>query len=162
MQLTIGIGNTSSIDKECGIYRRGIQNPNYPGFLYLMRDPLDNVTRNANAARGLMRLQWGTKVLTHFHKMAPFCIVDILSRLNNRIKWRTRNVHFTKNILSTHTLEIHQKLYMCASISVSFQLLNHIDVNSGYRSPSITSSRNSNWPYNSVVNKSMSPAPPIT
>ena len=23
-------------------------------------------------------LQWGTKVLTHFHKMAPFCIVDIL------------------------------------------------------------------------------------
>ena len=23
-------------------------------------------------------LQWGTKVLTHFRKMAPFCIVDIL------------------------------------------------------------------------------------
>ena len=23
-------------------------------------------------------LQWGTKVLTHFHKMAPFCLVDIL------------------------------------------------------------------------------------
>ena len=44
MQLTIGIGNTSSIDKECAIYRRGIQNPNYPGFLYLMRDPSDNVT----------------------------------------------------------------------------------------------------------------------
>ena len=24
------------------------------------------------------RLQWGTKVLRHFRKMAPFCIVDIL------------------------------------------------------------------------------------
>ena len=23
------------------------------------------------------KLQWGTKVLTHFRKMAPFCIVDI-------------------------------------------------------------------------------------
>ena len=56
MQLTIGIGNTSSIDKECEIYRRGIQNPNYPGFLYLIRDPSDNVTRNAKAACGLMRL----------------------------------------------------------------------------------------------------------
>ena len=56
MQLTIGIGDTSSIDKECGIYRRGIQNPNYPGFLYLIRDPSDNVTRNAKAACGLMRL----------------------------------------------------------------------------------------------------------
>ena len=30
-----------------------------------------------------------------------------------------------------------------------------MDVNSGYRSPFITSSRNSNWPYNSVVNKSI-------
>ena len=56
MQLTIGIGNTSSIDKECGIYRRGIKTPNYPGSLYLMRDSSDNVTRNAKAACGLMRL----------------------------------------------------------------------------------------------------------
>ena len=24
------------------------------------------------------KVQWGTKVLTHFRKMAPFCIVDIL------------------------------------------------------------------------------------
>ena len=56
MQLTIGNGDASSIDKECGIYRRGIKTPNYPGFLYLMRDPSDNVTRNAKAACGLMRL----------------------------------------------------------------------------------------------------------
>ena len=56
MKLTIGIGDTSSIDKECGIYRRGIKTPNYPGFLYLIRDPSDNVTRNAKAACGLMRL----------------------------------------------------------------------------------------------------------
>ena len=26
----------------------------------------------------IRKLQWGTKVLTHFHKMAPFCTVDIL------------------------------------------------------------------------------------
>ena len=26
----------------------------------------------------IRKLQWGTKVLTHFRKMAPFCIVDIL------------------------------------------------------------------------------------
>ena len=29
-----------------------------------------------------------------------------------------------------YTLEIHQKLYMCTSFSVSFKLANHIDVNS--------------------------------
>ena len=56
MQITIGIGNTRSIDKECGIYCRGIKIPNYPGFFYLMRDPSDNVTRNAKAVCGLMRL----------------------------------------------------------------------------------------------------------
>ena len=91
----------------------------------------------------------------------PYSTRDCL-RLNNRIKWRTRNIHRIKNIFSTHTVEIHQKLYLCVSFSVSFQLVSHIDVNSGYRSPFITSSRNSNWPYNSVVNKSMSPPPPIT
>ena len=26
----------------------------------------------------IRKLQWGTKVLTHFRKMAPFCTVDIL------------------------------------------------------------------------------------
>ena len=41
-------------------------------------------------------------------------------RLNNRLMWRTRNIYFIKNIFSTHTLEIHQKLYICASFSVSF------------------------------------------
>ena len=94
-------------------------------------------------------------------RVNPYPIRDCLG-LNNRIKWRTRNIHFIKNIFSTHSLEIHQKLYIGASFSVSFSLVNHIDVNSGYRSPFITSSRNSNWPYNSVVNKSMSPPPPIT
>ena len=56
MQLTIGIGDTSSIDEECGIYSRGIKTKNYPGFLYLMPDPSDNVTRNAKAACGFIRL----------------------------------------------------------------------------------------------------------
>ena len=32
----------------------------------------------------------------------------------------------------------------------------------GFTAHCITSSPNSNWPYNSVVNKSMSPPPPIT
>ena len=38
----------------------------------------------------------------------------------------------------------------------------HINVNSRYRSPFITSSRNLNCPCNSVVNKSMSLPPPLT
>ena len=38
----------------------------------------------------------------------------------------------------------------------------HIHVNSRYRSPFITSSLNSNWSCNSVVNKSMSLPPPLT
>ena len=33
--------------------------------------------RNLNWRRK-QQLQWGTKVLTHFRKMAPFCVVDIL------------------------------------------------------------------------------------
>ena len=52
-------------------------------------------------------------------RVNPYPIRDCLG-LNNRIKWRTRNIHFIKNIFSMHTLEIHQKLYMCASFSVSF------------------------------------------
>ena len=52
-------------------------------------------------------------------RVNPYPTRDCL-RLNNRIKWRTRNIHFIENIFSTHTLEIHQKLYICASFSVSF------------------------------------------
>ena len=52
-------------------------------------------------------------------RVNPYPTRDCL-RLNNRIKWRTRNIHFIKNIFSMHTLEIHQKLYMCASFSISF------------------------------------------
>ena len=52
-------------------------------------------------------------------RVNPYPTCDCL-RLNNRLKWRTRNIHFIKNISSTHTLEIRQKLYMCASFSVSF------------------------------------------
>ena len=52
-------------------------------------------------------------------RVNPYPTRDCL-RLNNRIKWRTRNIHFIKNIFSTHTLEINQKLYMCTSFSVSF------------------------------------------
>ena len=52
-------------------------------------------------------------------RVNPYPTRDCL-RLNNRIKWTTRNIHFIKNIFRTHTLEIHEKLYMCASFSVSF------------------------------------------
>ena len=33
---------------------------------------------SSDSCRIKVLLQWGTKVLTHFRKMAPFCIVDIL------------------------------------------------------------------------------------
>ena len=68
MKLTIGIGDTSSIDKECGIYRRGIKNPNYPGFLYLMEDPSDNVTPNAKALGRINETRNKAKVIPYFIK----------------------------------------------------------------------------------------------
>ena len=52
-------------------------------------------------------------------RVNPYPTCDCL-RLNNRIKQRTRNIHFIKNIFSTYTVEIHQKVYMCESFSVSF------------------------------------------
>ena len=46
------------------------------------------------------KLQWGTKVLTHIHKMAPFCIVDI-----ENTSWKVRRTVFT------HELLTYQKSY---------------------------------------------------
>ena len=126
--------------KSHGVSRGGIESNRFrEHFQYLVRCPLVSIKLAINLpslfrsfglersdGRSFMRLnisvtgQWLSPL-----RVNPYPNRDYLC-LNNRIKWRTRNVYFIQNIFSAHNLAIQKKWYICASFSVNSLFVNHI------------------------------------